>query len=114
MSHRDSRKAGGLRRFGGKCGACIAERMEDRRLLAAVSFGTPISTSLPASFTPVNLIPTRGNNDVFTNGFIATDSAGGGVLLKANTDGTFNTVQTLAPPPPSLARRKSFPTAILF
>jgi hypothetical protein len=94
MSHLVSRVAGGLRKVGRRGGA-LAEGLESRRLLAAVSFGTPISTALPSSFTPVSLIPTSGNGtDVFNNAFVVTGSVGG-LLLKANNDGTFSTLQTL-------------------
>lgn len=79
----------------GRC-AASAETLEPRRLLSNVTFAAPDSTPLPAGFQVGQLIPALGFSQSNSLAIIATSTSGGGLLLDANSDGSFTVNQHLS------------------
>src|SRR6185312_11165574 len=76
--------------------AVLTEALEPRQLLSTVSFGAPISTALPAGFQPAQVLMLTGSNgDSFSSAVLVTSASGGGLLMHANSDGTFTLAQQI-------------------
>ena len=86
----------GVGRKGNRNQSFNIEALEDRRLLSTVTFGTPVTTTLPNGFTPLKVQQVHGNAGFYSTDLLITGASGGALIVSPNSDGTFTTQGTVS------------------